>query len=82
MAAVSGATTVMTMGSTATRARVHVRHAADCASIAASHVPSMPAPCGMSQTSPMGHVWVDAIAGAKNLEGFGYGARRSEENST
>ena len=82
MATVSGATTEMTMGTTATRARVHVRHAGACAPIVGSHVPSMVIGCGMPQMSPTGHVWANAIADAKNLKGFGYGTRRSEEHST
>lgn len=82
MAAVSGVTTETTMVSTATPARVHARHAVACAPIVGSHVPFMAIGHGMPQMSPTGHVWTNAIADAKNLKGFGYGARRSEEHST
>src|SRR5262245_24549928 len=82
-AAGSGTTSVMTMGTTALRARVHVRHAGACTPIVWSHVPSMVIGQAMPQMSPTGHVWANAIADAKkNLEGFGYGPRRSEEHST
>jgi hypothetical protein len=82
MAAVNGNTTDTTMGTTAMRARVSVRHAVACAPTVASHKPSMAMTPGVSHPTPMGHVWTNAIADAKNLQGFGYGARRSEEHST
>jgi hypothetical protein len=84
MAAVNGAMTQVTTITTETRARVHARHAAACAPSGLAHVPSMAMERGVPQVSliPMGHVWTNAIADAKNLKGFGYGVRRSEELST